>query len=90
MKKPQQVVQEPTEETKGNNKPDWLIKVRQPPTRGSDGKLYQSENFATVGAAWNKVDKNGRPFVGAKLNIAGLTFADNSFILYPPYDEEKG
>ena len=89
MKKPQ-VVHEPqaTEDPKGQ-KPDWLIKVRQPPVRGSDGKLYQSENFTTVGAAWNKVDKNGRAFIGAKLNIQGLTFAENSFILYPPFEEDQ-
>ena len=88
MKKPIPVEPEATEEQRGQ-KPDWLVKVRQPPTRGSDGKMYQSENFTTVGAAWNRTDKHGRAFIGAKLNIQGLTFADNSFIMYPPFEEKK-
>lgn len=81
-----EIEEEQTSEPRGE-KPDWLVKVRQPPVRGSDGKFYQSKNFTPVGVAWNKRDKNGRTFIAAKLNIQDLTFADNSFILYPPYEE---
>jgi uncharacterized protein (DUF736 family) len=65
------------------------VVVHEPQAAEEPKGLYQSENFTTVGAAWNKVDKNGRHFIGAKLNIQGLTFADNSFILYPPFEEEQ-
>ncbi len=82
-----ETVQEPEEENRGR-KPDYLVKVRQPPTRGSDGKMYRSNQFSTVGAAWKQTDKNGREFLGVKLNVANLTFPDNSFVLFPPYSEE--
>lgn len=79
-------VQEPEEEGRGR-KPDYLVKVRQPAQRGSDGKLYRSNQFTTVGAAWTQQDKNGKTFIGVKLNVQGLTFPDNSFVLFPPYEE---
>ena len=82
-----EAVQEPEEDNKGR-KPDYLVKVRQPPTRGADNKLYRTNQFTTVGAAWKQKDKNGNEFIGVKLNVAGLTFPDNSFVLFPPYNEE--
>ena len=83
-------VQEPeeVEEVRGN-KPDYLVKIRQPPQRSADGKLQRSKHFTTVGAAWKQMDKNGKEFIGVKLTVPNLMFADNSFVLYPPYEGEK-
>ena len=86
-KKPAEVIAEDEAEGSGR-KPDFVIRVRQPNYRGDDGKMYKSERFTSVGAAWRQTDKNGKEFFGCKLNVAGLTFPDNSFILYPPYEDE--
>ena len=87
-KKPAEVIAEDEAESSGR-KPDFVIRVRQPSYRGADGKMYKSDRFTTVGAAWKQTDKNGREFYGCKLNVPNLTFADNSFILYPPYEDES-
>ena len=88
VKKPAEVIEENEEEGSGR-KPDFLIRVRQPSYRGQDGKMYKSERFTTVGAAWKQTDKNGKEFYGCKLNVPNLSFADNSFILYPPYEDDS-
>lgn len=82
-----EAIEEPDVEEKGR-KPDYLVKVRQPPQRGNDGKMYRSQHFTTVGAAWKQTDKNGKEFIGVKLTVPNLTFADNSFVLYPPYEDK--
>jgi uncharacterized protein (DUF736 family) len=80
-------IEEEVVEGKGR-KPDFLLKVRQPPTRKSDGRLYQSNNFTVIGAAWLQEAKDGTKFIGIKVNIPGMIMPD-SLVLYPPFEEEK-
>lgn len=71
-------------------KPDYLVRVRQAPEKGKDGKMYQSKNFTTVGAAWWQKDKNGQEFLGVKCNVVGMLMPA-SFVLFPPFeDNQKG
>lgn len=63
---------EPAERSK--RLPDYTVLLRQQPVRGSDGKLYRSENMTVVGAAWKteKVDeKTGETieYIGVKAHI---------------------
>jgi len=71
----------------GKRKPDFLIRVRQPNYVGNDGKTYRSDRFTTVGAAWKQHDKKGKEFLGCKCNVPGMVMPE-SFLLYPPYEEE--
>jgi hypothetical protein len=71
-------------------KPDYLIKVRQPPKLNTrTGKMERNENFTIVGAAWRKRDRNGVEFIAATLHVADLTFKDNGFVMYPPKEEKE-
>jgi len=71
-------------------KPDWLIKVRQPPKLNTKtGKLERNRNFTVVGAVWKKTDVNGVEFLAATLHVPDLTFKDNGFVMYPPREERE-
>jgi len=78
---------EPEPTDKGKRKPDFLIKVRQPPERGDDGVLRESKQFVTIGAAWAQTDKHGKLFYGCKVNVPGMMMPD-SFVLFPPFEDE--
>ena len=84
-----EMIEEPEDnvEEKKGRRPDFEIKVRQP-SYVKNGKRYQSDRFTVVGLAWQQVDKDGQVFYGCKLTVPNLVFADNSFILYPPYKRE--
>jgi uncharacterized protein (DUF736 family) len=82
----QEAIDVPEEVQEGGRKPDFLIRVRQP-NYVQGGKTFRSERFTTVGAAWKQTDKNGREFLGCKVNVPGMLMPE-SFLLYPPYSEE--
>lgn len=61
-------------EEKRKRNPDYTVLLRQQPQRGSDGRLYRSDNMTIVGAAWKseKLDeKTGElvEYIGVKAHI---------------------
>ena len=87
-----EMIEEPEDqvEVKKGRRPDFEIKVRQPPYRDkATGKIMRSDRFTVVGAAWQQVDKDGQVFYGCNLTVPNMVFADNSFILYPPYRRDE-
>ena len=67
--------------------PDYSVLLRQQPQRGSDGKLYRSNNMTVVGAAWKteKIDeKTGEmvEYIGIKAHIK-FEVGDEGLLLRP-------
>ena len=79
-------------ETKGR-KPDFNVRVRQPPYVGKDGKKYQSKHFTTVEAAWKMSKTNEKTgevvdFVAIKMHVKVVP-DDMGFLLWPPFENEN-